>query len=80
MLDLSIEEVEIPRCPYCGSQNHHFVGTMNPENFDEYFKQGCKAAVVVSCEPSPGHIFLLLIGEHKGSMLIHTACMKKAFK
>jgi hypothetical protein len=55
-------------CPFCGSENQHFVAHNYTDYFDGHFRQGCLAALILVCESDPTHLYTFLVGEHKGNI------------
>ena len=61
------------QCPHCGDEYVEYVGPIpRPELFDKEFRQGCFFAFVAHCECNPHHIFTVIIGEHKGQIILET--------
>jgi len=59
-------------CPYCGHNYVHSISTMDVENYPDEFKQKCLFAMAAHCETNPKHLFTILIGQHKGQILLST--------
>ena len=57
-------------CPYCGRTYTHALSHRPMEDYPNHFKQGCFFAMVAHCEANPLHLFTILVGEHKGQILL----------